>query len=273
LNALVSGEIDALSYLSYAAAKTLPSGFRLLNALGGSYNALTMRVDQAPFNDVRVRQALRLMIDRPQFVEIAYDGYAQVANDVFSPYDPAFDHSLHREQDLPKAKSLLKAAGASDLSFQIVAPPTGPGVVESAQVFAQQAKAAGLSVGVRAVTIDQFYGPDFLKYSFSEDYWYSFPYLVQVAYETFGGAPFNETHFNNARYNSLFDEANRTLDKTKLVDIQHEMQMIDFEEGGLIIPVYNNVLDAYSDKVEGFVPYATGEPLGAWGFDRVWFST
>ena len=126
-------------------------------------------------------------------------------------------------------------------------------------------------MAVRDVTIDAFYA-EFLKWNFSQDYWYSFPYLVQVGFETYHGAPFNEPHFNNPRYNSLFEEANRTLDKTKLRDIIYEMQLIDFNEGGLIIPVYNNVLDAYSDRIEGFIPYTTGEPLGAWGFDRVWFT-
>ena len=102
LNALSANEVDAISYIPYTAAKTIPSNCRLLNARGGSYNAFTMRCDVAPFTDVRVRQALRLMLDREEFVQVAYDGFAQVANDVFSPYDPDFDHSLHRSQDLPE---------------------------------------------------------------------------------------------------------------------------------------------------------------------------
>ena len=73
-----------------------------------------MRVDKAPFNDVNVRQAMRLLVNRPQLINSALDGYAVPwAADVFSPYDPDFDTSLHRQQDIPQAKYLLKKAGRS----------------------------------------------------------------------------------------------------------------------------------------------------------------
>ena len=50
-----------------------------------------MRVDQAPFNDVNVRQAMRLLVGRPQLIASALDGYATPGSDVFSPYDPNYD--------------------------------------------------------------------------------------------------------------------------------------------------------------------------------------
>ncbi len=71
-----------------------------------------MRVDTPPFNDVRVRQAFRLIVDRKQMVEQVLSGQGRVANDMYSPYDPAYDSSLpQRVQDLAQAKSLLKQAG------------------------------------------------------------------------------------------------------------------------------------------------------------------
>ena len=64
----------------------------------GEIIPFTMRVDQPPFNDVNVRQAMRLLVDRPQLIDSALDGYGVVANDLFSPYDPDFDHSLVRRR-------------------------------------------------------------------------------------------------------------------------------------------------------------------------------
>ncbi len=52
LNALTANEVDAISYLPFTDGKSLPSGVRLLNARTGSYDAITMRVDLPPFNDV-----------------------------------------------------------------------------------------------------------------------------------------------------------------------------------------------------------------------------
>jgi peptide/nickel transport system substrate-binding protein len=51
---------------------------------------------------------MRLLVDRPQLIDSGLDGYGVAAFDVFSPYDPDFDHALHREQDIPQAKFLLK---------------------------------------------------------------------------------------------------------------------------------------------------------------------
>jgi peptide/nickel transport system substrate-binding protein len=57
----------------------------------------------------------------------------------------------------------------------------------------------------------------------------------------------------------------------KLREIVHEMMKIDFDTGGLIIPSFNDNLDAYSSHVKGFVPNFTGIPLSRFGFDQVWF--
>jgi len=70
-----------------------------------------MRVDKPPFNDVNVRQAFRYLIDRPEFIATTLDGFGTVAADVTSPYDPDFDQSLHRDQDIALAKHLLAKAG------------------------------------------------------------------------------------------------------------------------------------------------------------------
>ncbi len=77
----------------------------------GSWYPFTMRVDQAPFNDARVRQAMRLIVDRVEMNKVCQKGLGKIGNDIFLPYDPAYDHSIpQRVQDIDQAKSLLKAA-------------------------------------------------------------------------------------------------------------------------------------------------------------------
>ena len=100
-----------------------------------------MRVDQAPFTDVRVRQAFRLMVDRNQMVRQVYSGHGRIGNDMYCPYDPSYPSKLaQRHQDIDQAKSLLKAAGQSDMAITLTTSPEDPGLLESAQVFAQNAK-------------------------------------------------------------------------------------------------------------------------------------
>lgn len=274
VNALISSQIDAAGNIEGTQAKTLQSssGLRVLTSKTGAMTPFTMRVDRPPFNDVRVRQAFRLIVNRPQLIDDALDGYGVVGNDVSSPFDPAYTHSLHVSQDLPKARHLLKLAGQENLSVTLVTSPIALGTVEGATVFAQQAKAAGVNVRVKQVTTTTFFGPDYLSWTFSQDWWYYSPYLAQVAQELLPKSPYNETHWDDPQYVALYNEANRTLDLSKRYEIEHEMQRIDFDSGGLIIASYNDVNDAYSDKLHGFKPARTGIPLMNYGFDQVWFT-
>ncbi len=84
-----------------------------------AWNGLVMRVDKAPFNDVRVRQAMRLAINRPQFRDLVYGGRGLLGNDMFGIAAAEYDHSIpQRQQDIEQAKSLLRAAGQSGVTVQ-----------------------------------------------------------------------------------------------------------------------------------------------------------
>src|SRR6185312_6185634 len=105
-----------------------------------------MRTDPGqPFADVRVRQAMRLLIDRPQYVSNVYDGQGILGNDIFSRFDPNYNSNLpQRQQDPEKAKALLKQAGMENATFTMISGPWIPGLLEGAELIAQQASAAGV---------------------------------------------------------------------------------------------------------------------------------
>jgi peptide/nickel transport system substrate-binding protein len=271
-DALQGGEVDVYTQapLSLANQVKSSSSINMQVSLPGQWTPFTMRVDQAPFNDVRVRQAFRLIADRQQLINLSLSGFGAVGNDVFSQWDPCYDKSLQRNQDLGQAKSLLKQAGQENLTVELVTSDFAAGVVQAAQVFAEQAKGAGVTVKVRQVPVGTFYGPSYLQWPFAQDFWAYSPYLSQVAQGMLTSSPFNETHWNNPRYVALYNQANATVDDTKRCDIVHEMEMIDFQEGGYIIASYNEQLDLMSPLVHGFVPSGTGVPLGNAGWENAW---
>ena len=145
-------------------------------------------------------------------------------------------------------------------------------MVNMAQVYAQQAAAAGLNIAIKQVTVADFYGPNYLKWVFGQDFWYYNPYFPQVNEGTLPGGAFNETHFNNPKYNLLYNEALATLDKTKQTDIAHEMQRIDHDEGGNIIPFFPATIDGYGTNVHGVVQNKTGGSFNSWDLKRIWLS-
>jgi peptide/nickel transport system substrate-binding protein len=269
-NALTTGVIHgagALEGPQIAVLKT-SSGVHTVASHTGAITPFTMRVDQAPFSDVNVRQALRLLVNRPQMINSALDGYAVPASDVFSPYDPNFDSSLHRQQDIPQAKFLLKKAGHEGLTVQLVTSPVATGTTAMATVLQQQAKAAGVTINLKTVDPTTFFGPNYLHWTFSQDFYNYSPYLGQVAESMLPTSPFNETHWDNPRYIDLYKQANATTNTATRRDIEHEMQMIDFTEGGYILPAYIDALDAYSTKITGYSAAKVGQPLSDFDFEH-----
>jgi peptide/nickel transport system substrate-binding protein len=273
-NALLSGAADIINNLTAASIPVVKSQRgNLLISNGGGFNPFTMLVGAAPLNDVRVRQALRLVVDRPKMLDIVFHGHGTVANDIFSPYDKVYDHALpQRVQDLAQAKFLLRKAGHEGLSIELVTSAIAQGTVSSAEVFAQQAAGAGIHVALNEVTPTTFFGPNILKWLFAQDYWDYFPYFAQCAASTITGASFSETHFNNPRYDQLYYEAQAITDENKRIEIGHEMQVIDYNEGGYIIPYFPPVIDAYSSRVHGTVPGRTGFSFNNWDLKALWLS-
>lgn len=273
-NALVTGVIQAAGTMEGPQIASLASstGVKAIAAKAGTIIPFTMRVDQPPFHDVRVRQAMRLLVDRAQLIDSALDGYATVANDVFSPFDPDFDPSLVRHTDVPQAKFLLKKAGQEDLSVTLTTSQIATGTVAMATVLEQQAKAAGVKIHINNVTSDVFFGPDYLKFKFAQDYYNYFPYIPQVAESMLPASPFNETHTNDVRYTSLYNQANATPSGSPLhKEILYKMQELDFNNGGYIIPAFVDSLDAYSDKIRGYIAARIGQPLSNFDFEHFYF--
>ena len=194
-NALVANQIDAAGALEGAQLKVLSTNpaIKTVASRTGSITPFTMRVDQEPFKDVRVRQAFRFMVNRKELISAALDGYAFAGADVSSPFDADYNSSFHRDQDISKAKSLLQAAGKSGLSVDLTTAPAATGMVQMATVFAQQAKQAGVTVNLKPVDPPTFFGPNYLQWTFSQDFYNYSPYLAQVAQSLLPTSPFSET--------------------------------------------------------------------------------
>lgn len=274
-NALVTGVIHGAGTLDgpQMASLVSTSGVKAVASKAGGIVPFTMRVDQPPFHDVRVRQAMRLLVDRAQLIDSALGGYATVANDVFAPFDPDFDTTLVRHTDIAQARFLLKAAGQSDLTVTLTTSQIATGTVAMATVLEEQAKRAGVKIKVSNVPSSTFFGPNYLKWNFAQDYYNYFPYLPQVSESMLLTSPFNETHTNNPYYTGLYNQANATASRSSLQkELLYKMQEFDFDEGGYIIPAFVDSLDAYSDKIRGYTPAKIGQPLSNFGMENWYFS-
>ena len=280
VNALLGGQIDAMTDIPFSQVTVAQNhgGLSVLQSHTGGWLPLCMAVDMHPFDNNDVRQAMRLIVNRPAMLTQVLSGYGTVAHDLYAPFDPCYDGSLAtREQDIEQAKSLLSKAGMSNLTVDLHTTNGAAGMVDSATVFAEQAKAAGVTVNVH--NDPNYYGNQYLKLAFSVDFWGTRNYLPQVANGSIPGAPYNETHWPpksgpGSNFVSLYHQALAETDVAKRCDIIHEMQTLEYNYGGYIIPFFNDLVDAYSSKVQGFKPSKGTLNLDSFGhgYRTIWFA-
>jgi peptide/nickel transport system substrate-binding protein len=279
VNALQGGQIDAMTDLPAAQVNAVKSkGLEALISQTGGWVPLCMAIDAPPFDDNRVRQAMRLIVDRKQVMEQIGSGYGQIANDLYSPFDEGYDADLpQREQDIDQAKSLLKAAGKEGLTVDLHTTNGASGMVQLASVFASQAKAAGVTVNVK--NDPNYYGDSYLKLPFSVDFWGTRGYLNQVQQGTLPTSPYNETHWPpksgpGSTFESLYKQALAATDSSKRIELEHEMQKLEYDNGGYIIPYFNSLIDGYSSKVQGLSPSKGTLNLAGFGhgYRTIWFT-
>ena len=275
VNALLAGQVQSVDNLpNYLSGTIEQQGASPLVSETGAWVPFTMRVDAAPFSDVRVRQALRLIVDRQQMIDQALNGFGILGNDLYSPFDPAYAKDLpQRMQDIDQARSLLKQAGQEDLDVELVTSSgVGAGAVESANLFVEQARQAGVAVQLTKADANVFYGDRYLSWNFAQDFWNTRNYVPQVATSSVKGATYNETHFDDPQFTALIDQAKREPDQARRYQLLHDAQEIEYNTGGFIIWGFKRQLDAYSNLVQGLQPHRY-LPCSNFGFKRASFVT
>ena len=275
VNALLADQIDCAADIPATALDTIKGteGYKVLNSAGGGWLTIFMAVDTPPFDDVRVRQAMRLIVDRDAMVEQVLAGNGRVANDLFAPLDHAYIGATlpQRKQDLDAAKKLLADAGKSDLAVDLFAPNDTAGLPEMIQLFAEQAKGAGIKIN--PVVMDGSYwdgkekGGQYLVRGFGVDYWGTRNFLPQVAAGELPTAPYPDTHWppKDSKFIDDYNAALAESDDAKRKVITDKMQQELYDNGGLIIPFFQNGLDGYNARVQGLVERANTLNLDHYG--------
>ncbi|MDT5283282.1 MAG: peptide/nickel transport system substrate-binding protein [Mycobacterium sp.] len=153
LSALQTGEIDWTDSIPTQRVAQLKDddSITLATTPSNDYWYLALNEARAPWNDVRVRQAIAYAIDRDAIVQATSYGTA-VANQLaipkgnpwYTPYD-AYRH------DVERAKSLLREAGAAPKSLDMLVTNEYPETVTAAQIIADNLAPLGITVNIRTV--------------------------------------------------------------------------------------------------------------------------
>lgn len=256
--ALQSGEVDIVLVVDPATIPTLKAdpSITLTKAPGGSAITMGMFMDVPPFNDPRVRQAMKLVIDRQAIVDTALLGFGIPGND--NPILPSSPDAYRKDvvqRDVAKAKQLLAEAGHPDgISVDLHAADLMPGTMAMVQAYQQMASEAGIKVNIINDAPGEYWDTIWLKQPFAVSNWgmRTTPAALSVAYRK--NAKWNETHFYFDKYDALLDKAATTLDPGERRKLYQEAQRLIAEEGGVIIPMFANIVAATRKGCSGYTP-------------------
>jgi peptide/nickel transport system substrate-binding protein len=253
--ALVSGEVDAIDRLDLKTVHLLKRkpGIRINQVAGNQHYTFAMSCNQAPFDNVDVRLALKYAVNREELVEKILFGYGNVGNDHPIGRGQRFFNSelAQTAYDPDKAKFHLKKAGVSDLKVTLSAADAAfGGAVDAAVLYQNSAKGAGIDLEVSREPNDGYWADVWMKKPFSAVYWNGRPVEDQMfttAYKS--GAAWNDTFWGNERFDELLIAARAELDEAKRRSMYYEMQAILNQDGGAIIPMFASYVFATSDKL------------------------
>ncbi|MET2832991.1 ABC transporter substrate-binding protein [Mesorhizobium shangrilense] len=254
-NALTTGQIHAMDRCDLKTVHLLErnKGLEIVSIGGTQHYTLPMLVDVAPFDNVDVRLALKYAINRQQLLDTVLHGYGQLGND--HPIGSAnrfFAKDLpQREFDPDKAKFHLKKAGLSDLKVSLsTSDAVFAGAVDTAVLYQQDAAKAGITIDVVREPGDGYWENIWMKKPWSMCYWGGRATADWMFSEVYASnANYNDTHWKNPRFNELLAAARSELDEAKRVQMYAEMQALCRDDGGAVIPLFANYVNALSKKV------------------------
>ena len=278
-NALVSGEVDVIDRVDLKTVNLLQrnQNIHIHQTTGTQHYTFPMRTNIAPFDNNDVRLALKYSINRDEILEKILQGYGQIGNDHPIGSNTQF-YAAGLEQttyDPERAKDHLKKAGMESLTVDLhTADAAYPGAVDASVLFAEQAKAAGITINVVREPNDGYWANVWNVKPFCACYWGGRPtvdWMLSTAYAS--GVPWNDTAFENERFNELLVIARAELDEAKRAEMYFELQEILNREGGVIVPMFASYVFATGNNV-GHSEMASNFDLDGGRFmERWWFDS
>ena len=262
--AIRTGELDLITSIGGAVRVAQATGLRddpnveLLTGVSAVALTMHMLVDAPPFDDNRVRQAMKLIVDREFMADVVLQGFAFPGSDTNIPlhWPSAWTHETPK-QDLEKAKQLLDQAGYNEgnpLEVELFAGDVHPGALEMVQSYQEMAAEAGVKVNILLAPKDQYW--DFRSGKpFQVSAWgIRIPGLIyNLVYKC--EAPWGISHpWCDEEFDSLVAEAEGLPDAAARDVLYQKAGRILAERGNVINPINTLGVDAQRVGCRGFEP-------------------
>ena len=259
---LQSGAIDLCSHLTSTQVDQLGDDFTVAEGTMNLVQALYLNNAVAPFDDVRVRQALSYAVDKQGIIDLAFDGYGSpIGSSMYPAFGKYFDEDLtdYYEYNPEKAKELLAQAGYPDgFEMTITVPSNYKPHMDTAEVLVQQLAAVGVTATILPVeweswVSDTYTGRQFQSTVVGVDAAnMTARALLERFTSTYGS---NFINYNSANYDALFQQALATYDDAEQTALYKAMER-DLTENAANVYIQDLAdLVAVRQGLEGVVFY------------------
>ena len=275
--ALQSGRVNIINRVDTKVVDLLKRapGVSVQSVSGPAHYVFIMQTNAAPFGNNDLRLALKHAMNRQEMVDKILRGYGTIGNDfpINASY-PLFSELPQRTFDTDKAAFHYKKSGHTDPILLRTSEVAFAGAVDAAQLFQASCAKAGIKVEVKREPGDGYWTEVWNKQPFCTSYWGGRPVQDQMystAYIT--GADWNETKFSNPKFDQLVMAARGELNQDKRKAMYRDIATILNEEGGLILPMFNDVVEAIGPKVGGWVKNPNQEMMNGSAATDCWLES
>ncbi len=234
---LEGGSIDMFARVTSSQAAELSDQFEILEGTMNLVQALYLNNEEAPFNDVRVRQALCYAIDPDEIMLMVSDGKGtELGSSMFPAFSKYYMEELNDtyNQDIQKAKELLAEAGYPDgFSFTITVPSNYQPHIDTAQVLVEEFKEIGVDAQIQLIEWDSWVSDVYIGREFQST-------VVGVDASNLTAAALlerftsdagkNFINFENKAYDEAFEKAISSTDDGEKTKYYKECERILSEE-------------------------------------------
>jgi peptide/nickel transport system substrate-binding protein len=266
--ALAGGDVQAVLEAPVAYIRTLEqaAGVAIVEVKSPAFQPVTMLSDQKPFDDGRVRLAMKHLVDREAVIRAVWQGHATATDDhPVPPVNPFYAPvSPKHTYDVARAKALLAEAGhPGGFGVELWTSNERIGLTELAVAIQQMVAPAGIKVEIKSVPWSVHGATVWKTKSFYLNHWVGRATIDESLYPFFhSSGAWNEGNFSNAKLDRLLDEGRSQTDVRKRKDAYAQAQQSIHDDGHMVVAYHSNYVTAMRANIRGLVVH----PLRYWDF-------